>query len=261
MNPRVACTVFAFIVVVVGTVPSANAQISDYPGTVPTGRTQFEIDFAHTRDDNAGTRTDSFNASSILITHGLTARADIGLGFDGYYHDRYKTAGVTTTAHDWGDLTLRAKYSLWGHDNAEPAPGDTAFALLPYVTFPLKAGDYGSDLVLGGLILPLAITLPHDWTLVIMTEFDAIPDTTDRHREFQWIESVVLDRPLSDKTSGYIEFYSLLPAERGLDWQAQVNLGFYYSFTTALCIDVGANFGVTRSAPDLQTFAGLTYLY
>lgn len=260
MNRRAACIVFAFVSVV-GTAPSSSAQITDYPVTVPAGRTQFEIDFLHTRDNAAGTRTDSFNASSILITHGLTSRADIGIGFDGYYHDRYKTAGVTTTAHDWGDLTLRAKYSLWGHDKIEHAPGDTAFALLPYVTLPLKAGDYGSDLVLGGLILPLAITLPRDWFLIIMTEFDAIPDTTDRHRKFQWIESFVLERPLSEKTSGYIEFYSILPAERGLDWQAQINLGLYYSFTTDFCLDLGCNFGVTRAAPDAQPFAGLTYVY
>lgn len=239
----------------------ARAQLSDDPFIVANGRTQIEIDFTHTHDSDSGVRTASFNAAALLLTHGLNHRTDIGLGFDGYYRDRIRTGGTTTTAHDWGDLTLRAKYSLWGHDNSSPSPGDTAFALLPYVTLPLKTGDYGSELVLGGLILPLAITLPADWSLVLMTEFDAVADTTDRHHKFQWVESVVLSRPFTDKTSAYIEFYSILPAERGLDWQAQANLGFYYAFTDDLCLDLGCNFGLTRAAPDLQTFVGLTYLY
>jgi hypothetical protein len=229
----------------------ARAQISDDPFIVPDGRTQFEIDFTHTHDRD-GVRTDSFNAA-LLVTHGLNARTDLGLGYGGYTHTNH-------TSHSWGDLTLRAKYSLWGHDNPSPSAGDTAFALLPYVTLPFKSGG-GSDLVLGGLILPLAFTLPADWSLVLMTEFDAVADATDRHRKLQWIESVVFSRPFTDKTGAYLEFYSVLPFERGTDWQAQANLGFYYAFTDALCLDLGCNFGLTRAAPDLQTFVGLTYLY
>lgn len=231
----------------------ARAQLSDDPSIIPTGRTQFEIDFTHTHDRDAGVRTDSFNAAALLLTHGLNARTDLGFGYGGYTHTNNNT-------HTGGDLTLRAKYSLWGHDNHSASPGDTAFALLPYVTLPLKSGD-GSDLVLGGLILPLALTLPADWSLILMTEFDAVADTTDRHHKLQWIESVVLSRPFTDKTSAYVEFYSVLPFERGTDWQAQANLGFYYAFTDDLCLDLGCNFGLTRAAPDLQTFVGLTYLY
>jgi hypothetical protein len=238
----------------------ARAQLSDDPSIIPTGRSQFEIDFTHTHDRDAGVHTDSFNAAALLLTHGLNARTDIGLGFGGYNHARIRTAGTTSTDRTWSDLTLRAKYSLWGHDNLSPTPGDTAFALLPYVTLPLKSGG-GSDLVLGGLILPFALTLPADWSLVLMTEFDAVADATDRHRKLQWIESVVLSRPFTDKTSGYVELYSVLPFERCTDWQVQANFGFYYAFTADLCLDLGCNFGLTRAAPDLQTFVGLTYIY
>ena len=212
----------------------AHAQLSDDPSIIPTGRTQFEIDFTHTHDRDVGVRTDSLNSAALLITHGLNARTDLGLGYGGYTH-------TDNSSHTWGDLTLRAKYSLRGHEHSTPAPGDTGFALLPYVTLPLKSGG-GSDLVL-------------------MTEFDAVADTTDRHRKLQWIESVVLSRPFTDKTSGYVEFYSVLPFERGTDWQAQANLGFYCALTADLCLDLGCNFGLTRAAPYLQTFVGLTYLY
>jgi hypothetical protein len=234
--------------------PVAHAQISDDPFIVPAHRTQVEIDFTHTHDREDGVRTDSLNAAALLLTHGLNARTDIGLAYGGYTHTNH-------ASRTWGNLTLRAKYSLRGHDNSESAaPGDTAFALLPYVTLPLKSGG-GSGLVLGGLILPLALTLPADWSLVLMTEFDAVADTTDRHRKLQWIESVVLSRPFTGKTSGYLECYSVRPFERGTDRQVQANLGLNHAFTADLCLDLGCNFGLTRAAPDLQTFVGLTYLY
>ena len=230
----------------------ARAQLSDDPSILEPGRTQIEIDFIHTHDRDAGVRTRAFNVAPVLITHGLNTRTDIGLGFGGYSH--------TSASRNWGDLTLRAKYSLWGHHNSEPSPGNTAFALLPYVTIPLKSGD-GSELLLGGLILPLSITLPSDWSLIIMTEFDVVADATDRHRKAQWIESLVLARTFSEAISAYIEFYSVLPFERGTDWQAQANFGFSYAFSPDFQMDAGCNFGLNRAAPDVQPFIGLTLRY
>lgn len=237
-------------------------QLSEYPATVPVGRTLLEVDVYHSLYRDAGVRTDYLNAAPVLITHGFNERSDFGLGFDGYYQDRTKTAGTTTTTHDWGDLTLRFKYSLWDRQQTEsPPPGATAFTLLPYLKLPLKAGDAGSDLVEGGLILPFSVVLPQAFSLVIMTELDAVADTTDSGHKFQWIESVVLSRTLTEKTSAYLELYSVMPSEAALDWSLQFNIGFYYSFTDDFYLDCGCNFGVTRAAPDLEPFIGLSYLY
>ncbi|MFA6960208.1 MAG: transporter [Opitutaceae bacterium] len=235
----------------------AQAQTSDDPFVVPAGRILVEVDVYET----SGQGTDTLNVMPVLVTYGLNARTDIGVGFDGYYHERTKMAGVTTTTHDWGDVTLRCKYSLWGHDNAGTQTGETAFALLPYVKVPLGLGDSGSDQTEGGLILPFAVTLPVDWSLVIMTGFDAVADSTDTGYDFQWVESLVLSRTFSGKISGYLEFYSVLPTEAGLDWSAQVNVGVYYFFTPDFYFDCGCNFGVTPAAPDVEPFIGLTYLY
>lgn len=240
---------------------SVHAQLSDDPWTIAPGRTQIETDVYGTIDRDAGVRSTALSVASILISHGLTERADIQLGFDGYYRDRTHAAGGTTTTDDWGDLTLRAKYSLWGHLDDEFTAGDTACALLPYVKLPLRLGDGGSDLVEGGLILPLALGLPAALTVVVMTQLSAVADSGDRGHEFEWIESIVLSRPFSEKTSGYLEFYSIVPAESGRDWLAQCNVGLYYAFTPEFCLDVGCNFGVTRATADLEPFVGLTYLY
>lgn len=239
----------------------ARAQISDDPSIVASGRTLIEVDQTFTHDRASGVRSDTFNAGSVLITRGLSPRADVGIGFDGYYRDSTRAGGVTTTTHDWGDLTLRAKYSLWGHDHAEARAGNTALALLPYVKLPLKLGDSGSDLCEGGLIVPFSVELPADCLLVVMTELDFVADAADIHRKPQWIESVVLSRPLGERFSGFVEFYSVLPHADVHPWTAQLNLGLYYCFSTDFSVDAGCAFGLNRDAPDYQPFVGLSYLY
>lgn len=238
-----------------------SAQISDDPSIVEAGRTLFEFDHTFTHDRYAGGRTDWVNIGSLLITRGINSRTDVGVGFDGYYRDRTRLGGATTTTHDWGDLTLRAKYSLRGHDREETRPGDTALAVLPYVKLPLKLGDAGSDLCEGGLIVPFSVALSGDWLLGVMTEFDFVADAADRHRRPQWIESVVLSRNFGERTSGYVEFYSVLPHRDVYDWTAQLNVGFYCAFGADLWLDAGCNFGLNNAAPDLQPFVGLSYLY
>lgn len=238
-----------------------HAQIADDPWSIAQGRTLVEVDAFYAFDRDAGVSTRAFNGPTLLMSHGLTDRADVQLGFDAYYHDRYRSSGTVSTWQDWGDLTLRAKYTVHGHDDDEFALGAMAFALLPYLKVPLKLGDGGSHQVEGGLILPLALSLPRAWTLVVMTEFDCIADSADRGHVFQWIEALVLSRGFTEKTSGYLEFYSVLPADSAFDWTAQLNIGFYYAFTPEFYIDAGCNFGVTRSAPDYQPFVGLTYLF
>jgi hypothetical protein len=238
-----------------------RAQTSDDPGVLGTGHAMIEVDVYHTLYRDAGVRTETLNVAPVLVTYGLNERTDFGIGFDSYYRERVKNAGTTAETSDWRDITLRCKYSLWGHDRPEPSAGDTAFALLPYLKLPLKWGDAGSDLVEGGLIFPFSVILPSDFLIVVMTEFDAVADTTDTRHEFQWIESVVLSRAFSEKISAYIELYSVMPAEAALDWSLQTNFGVYYAFTPDFYLDCGCNFGVTRSAPDFEPFVGITYIY
>ena len=58
------------------------------------------------------------------------------------------------------DLTLRLKMNFWGND-----AGDTAFALMPFVTLPTHGREFGDQRhVTGGLIAPLAFTLPGEWS-------------------------------------------------------------------------------------------------
>jgi len=230
---------------------------TESPYSVDAGHWQIEFDFAnYTYDDEAGVRTDTLNVSPLNVKLGLTNSTDIQFIFDSYSRERVRTAGTTTTTRDWGDLTIRVKHNLWGNDG-----GDTAFAVMPFVKVPLQIGDAGNDLVEGGLILPLAIALPRGWGMGLMTEFDLLADQTGNDRHLEWINTITFSHDITSRLGGYVEFVSAHSYENGNDWIAQADIGLTYAINADTQLDAGCNFGVTREAPDLQPFIGLTLRY
>lgn len=230
---------------------------TESPYTVDAGHWQFEFDFAnYTYDDEAGVLTRTLNVAPVNVKLGLTHDTDIQFIFDSWSTERMRTAGVTTTTRDWGDLTIRVKHNVWGNDG-----GDTAFAAMPFVKVPLQIGDAGNDLVEGGLILPLAVALPGGWGLGLMTEFDLLADATGNGRHFEWINSITFARDLTSRLGGYVEFFSVHSYESGTEWLAQADVGLTYALNADTQLDCGCNFGVTRNAPDVQPFIGLTLRY
>ena len=230
---------------------------TESPYTVDAGHWQVELDFFnYTRDREDGVRTETFNIAPVNVKLGLTNDTDIQFVFDSYSRERVRTGGVTTTTRDWGDLTIRVKHNFWGNDG-----GDTVFATMPFVKIPLKIGDAGNDLVEGGLILPLAVALPGGWGLGLMTEFDILADADGRGRHFEWVNSITFSRDLTSRLGGYVEFFSVHSYEDGTEWMAQADVGLTYALTDDVQLDAGCNFGVTRNAPDVQPFLGLTVRY
>jgi len=230
---------------------------TESPYSVDAGHWQIEFDFAnYTHDDEGGVRTDTLNVSPVNVKLGLTNSTDIQFVFDSYSRERVRAAGTTTTTRDWGDLTIRVKHNIWGNDG-----GDTAFAAMPFVKVPLQIGDAGNDLVEGGLILPLAVSLPRGWGMGLMTEFDLLADQTGNDRHLEWINTITFSHDITSQLGGYVEFVSVHSYENGNDWIAQADLGLTYAINADTQLDAGCNFGVTREAPDVQPFLGLTLRY
>lgn len=230
---------------------------TESPYTVDAGHWQLEMDFInYTFDRAAGTRTETLNIAPINLKLGLTNSTDLQFIFDSYSRERVRNSGLTSTTRDWGDLTLRLKMNFWGNDG-----GDTAFALMPFVKLPLRLGDAGNDLVEGGLIVPFAISLPGDIGLGLMTELDWFTDDTGRNRRAAWLNTVTVSRDLTKKLGGYAELVASITNERGAPWVCQFDVGLTYAVTPNVQFDAGCNFGLTRSAPDLQPFLGLSVRY
>ena len=228
--------------------------------TVDAGHWQVELDFVHfTADREDGARTEALNLFPVNLKFGLNRATDLQLMFDSHVREQTRVEGASETARGWGDITLRLKVNLWGND--DDAANRTAFAVMPWLKLPARGGEIGNDRVEGGLILPYAAALPGGWGLGLMTEFDVIADDAPEGVHFEWVNSITFSRDLTARLGGYVEFYAVISAENQVPWTGQLDAGVTYAMSANVQLDAGCNIGVTRSAPDLQPFLGLSVRY
>ena len=145
---------------------------TESPFTVDAGRVQVETNlfgFARSRPDEDGVVTDSYELVNANVRIGITSDTEIGFVWQSYGIVRSRHADpVTSFRHDGiGGLDVRGKVNLWGND-AFAKPGDTALALLPFLTLPTDDDNgISPEDVEGGLLVPLAINLPRGFGLGI----------------------------------------------------------------------------------------------
>jgi hypothetical protein len=235
---------------------------TESPYTVDAGHFQFEMDlvsYAYDRERVGGvdTRVDAFAIAPINLKVGLCNQADLQVVVGTWNYVRTETSGAGTTLHQrgFGDVTTRLKYNFWGNDG-----GNTAFAAMPFLKLPTNQDELGNNSVEGGLILPLAVGLPLDFGMGLMTEFDFNRDTMGNGRHTEFVNSITFshDRLLVRDLGGYVEFFSLVSAERGSRWIGTVDVGLTYGLSENVRLDAGVNFGVTKAADDVNPFVGLS---
>src|SRR4051812_7106022 len=135
--------------------------------TVDAGHFQLEMDLGSYSLDRSNSEPGDLQAETLGVALlnlkvGLLNDVDLQVLIPVYNHARLhnRTSGVIQEEEGIGDLAVRAKLNLWGNDG-----GTSALALMPFVSFPTGARLLGSRSVEGGLIVPLAIALPWDWSV------------------------------------------------------------------------------------------------
>ena len=229
---------------------------TESPYTVDAGHYQLEMDFAnYVYNDSGGTTTRAWNVAPFNIKAGLLNNVDLQFVFDNYLNVRTenRATGATMTRSGVGDFTTRLKVNLWGDDG-----GRTAFALLPFVTFPTSTDNLGNDAVEGGVIFPLAVKLPDDFDLGLETAVSCLRDDSDNNYHADFINSITCDHGIIDKLSGYLEFFSDISTEPHAGWIGTVDTGLEFLLTENVQLDCGCNFGVTSAADEFNPFAGIT---
>lgn len=226
--------------------------------TVDAGHFQIEMDlvsYTHDHDTAAGAdlKSDSFAVAPVNLKVGLLNQVDLQLMLDTYNWVRISDRGAVTRQSGFGDVTTRLKINCWGNDS-----GPTALALMPFVKFPTSQDGLGNNAIEGGLIIPLAVELPHGWSMGLMTEFDFMQDADGAGHHPEFINSVTFGHGIVGRLSGYLEFFSQVSADQEAPWIGTVDLGLTYRLTDNLQLDAGVNLGVTRSADDLNLFLGLS---
>jgi hypothetical protein len=248
---------------------------TESPYTVDAGHFQFEMDlvnYTYDRERAGGvdTRVDAFAIAPINLKVGLCNQADLQVVIETWNDLRTKTTvaippsghppppGVTQNLHQrgFGDVTMRLKYNFWGNDG-----GKTAFAAMPFLKLPTNQDELGNNSVEGGLILPLAVELPHGFGMGVMTEFDFNRDATGDGYHTEFVNSITFNHGIVGQLGGYVEFFSTVSAERDADWIGSVDLGLTYGLTENVQLDAGVNIGVTKAADDVNPFVGLSWRF
>ncbi len=231
---------------------------SNVPYTVDAGHFQYEGDiFIYTFDNTSTPDTDktSWVLFNPTFKAGLTNWADLEVNFSAQNIQRsiIRSTGAPTAANGFGDTFTRLKMNLWGNDG-----GKTAMAVIAYGKWPTAPIGIGDGYVEGGLIAPLAISLPWGFTSIVMGEFDYLknPISPGYHANFPAL--INFSRPIFGKVTGYAEIYA--------DWSTISEVQNIYTLDFALAwnplpnfqLDVGINIGLVPAAAPYQIYMGIS---
>lgn len=230
------------------------------PFTVDAGHFQYESDtFNYTHTNYLGAGSVSYLTADPTIKLGLTNWLDFEVELNGYLntttHDNLSGA-LIGNGHGFGDTIFKIKYNVLGNDG-----GTFALAFIPFIKAPSAAPGLGNGLVEGGVIAPLQINLPQDYSLILQTEIDALKDANDerRHANFVNLASISHALPfISKDLSLDIEFRSAVGTDAAIPAVYTFDLGLAYLILPNVQLDTGANFGLTKASPDMNVYTGIS---
>jgi len=230
------------------------------PHTVDAGHLQLEMDvfaFSHDRynSDRSFVRNDNWTFANANLRIGLTNWADIQLLIPFYQVNRDKdtTTGIAPRQQGIGDLTVALKINFWGNDG-----GKTSGGLELFVKTPTANHNLGNGKTEGGALLLLGATLPGDFDLGINSGVSINANDTGSGHHAEVINSASVSHKIVGPLTAYAEFWSDVNTQAHAPVAATVDFGLLLMVGKNVQFDTGVNLGVTRAAPDVQTFFGVT---
>jgi Putative MetA-pathway of phenol degradation len=226
--------------------------------TIDAGHFEVEMDtISYTYSMYLGIATHSVQALDPNFKIGVTNWADVEIQFNGLQSSRSLDAVSAATLDNGagvGDFVLRAKMNLIGND-----AGPVGLAIIPYVKLPSSAPIISNGVVEGGLIAPLALRLPQDYLVTLMTEVDALKDSANR-REANFVNLIGVSHPVPgiEGSNATVELYSAVGGDRAAPPIYTFDLGINFRVDKHTILDIGLNLGLNNAAPKLQIYTGIS---
>jgi hypothetical protein len=227
--------------------------------TIDAGHFELESDIVnYTYSKYLGITTRSLQALDPTFKMGVTNWLDLELQFNGLQSSRSLGSGSTVAqSTGFGDVVLRTKMNLFGNDD-----GPAGLAVIPYVKLPSSVPVISNGAIEGGLILPLALRLPQDYLVTLMTEVDALQDPAGR-RYPNFVNLVGVSHPLPgfEGANAMVELYSSVGTSRVTPPIYTFDLGMNFPLDKHMILDVGLNLGLNKAAPKVQIYTGISVRY
>lgn len=236
-------------------------DITESPHTVDAGHFQIEMsfaDFSYDRNSPDSVTTRGVSVAPMLLKAGLLNNVDLQLGIDPYTWTRAtdRSTGESESVEGFGDTALRLKVNLWGNDE-----GDTAFALMPFVTFPTAGRGLGADAIEGGIIAPFGASLPFGFNLGLMAEFDFLRSFEGGGYDVECVHTATIGHSIVGELEGFIEYAGFADLTGEQDYRASFDAGLTYALTPDIQLDGGIRIGLTQATEDFGVFAGISMRY
>jgi hypothetical protein len=226
--------------------------------TIDAGHVELEMDtFNETYSKYLGIATRSIQAFDPNVRIGITNWAEFDIQFNGLQSSRSldsEAGAIAAQGSGFGDVVLRTKMNLFGNDD-----GPVGLAIIPYVKLPSSAPVISNGAVEGGLIAPLALRLPQDYLVTLMTEVDALKDAQN-HREANFVNLIGVSHPIPgiEGANAMVELFSSVGADRAAPPIYTFDLGANYRLDKHTFLDVGLNLGLNNAAPKVQIYTGIS---
>jgi hypothetical protein len=223
--------------------------VTNGPYTVAPGHLQVETGVLNYTYDHATrlSRVDVFGGTELRV--GLVDRLEFAVTLNPFSWQRQD--GQVTTG--FGDTTLQGKWTIWSD-----ATGAAAIGVIPFVTFNTAQHNLGAGGTQGGMYFPIALSLPANFGLGMMPGVFAAPNSASGGTHAQVVGTINLSHPIVGTLSAFGEFAANVDVKHPSDWVGTIDFGLVYLITPNLQVDTGMNVGVTRAAPDLNPFVGLS---
>ena len=221
------------------------------PFTVDAGRVQVEMDFANTtRNRRDGVRTAGWEVAPFNLRLGLTRNVELGVLVTPWQRETEQPrVGPKEKRSGFGDTTVRGKLNLGGNDG-----GPLAWGLMADLKRPTASGGVSNGTCEGALTLPVAFELGGGWGGGAMTLVELRYTGGGQYRAV-WGNTVTVGHDITEKLGGFVELTSV--AGDGAHG-ATCNGGLTYALGRDVQLDGGVNVGISRGAPDVQFFAGIS---
>jgi hypothetical protein len=227
--------------------------------TIDAGHFELETDLvSYSFSKYLGITTHSVQALDPNFKIGITNWMDFEIQLNGLQSSRsFDGESGATVAHGtgFGDVVLRTKMNLFGNDD-----GPAGLAVIPYVKLPSSAPVISNGAVEGGLIVPLALRLPQDYLVTLMTEVDALKNTDDGRRYANFVNLVGVSHPLPgvEGANAMVELFSSAGTDRATPPIYTFDLGMNFRLDKHTILDVGLNLGLNKAAPKAQIYTGIS---
>ncbi|MSU50969.1 MAG: transporter [Opitutus sp.] len=226
---------------------------TESPFTVDAGHLQLEMDATtYTRNRLDGVRTTEWVFAPLNLRYGVTPNFEAGIFLTPHVRvTEQARSGPKTTMRGVGDTTVRAKINFWGNNG-----GGGAFGLIADLKLPTAADGIGNDKVEGALTFPVAVEIGAGWEGGAMTTVEWVQ--TGAGRRAVWANTLTFARELTPDTGAFLELTSAAGDGAHV---ATFNCGLTRKLGANVQLDCGVNIGLSRTAPDLSVFAGVTRRY